>query len=1017
MSHNSFKKKVIVSLVAGSMVFQPVAPLLKISLADTNPSGVVAEVLSFEIGKNYEGFKLEQKMFSTDLNGEVYLFVHEKSGGQFIYVDAPDKNKWFSVTFKTPTVDSTGVNHIFEHAVLEGSEKFKVKSPFTEMGKRSVSTFMNAMTGYDYTYYPIASENDKDFDNLMRVYLDAVFAPSVLKNNKILQQEGWRYEVDPETGKLMFNGVVFNEMKGAMSDKYSAVFDDLKAALYPDTKYKFNSGGDPYHIVDLTHKELTSKHAKYYQPSNAIVTVYGHMNVIEKMKYINENYYNKYTKAAPIEDKKFQKPFDAPKLIKRTYPASPEAASETDSMLIHATAMTDTTPKDRLGLSLLSMLLYEGENSPLYNEMVKTEMGMEVYAEMISEYYQPALAFMLIDTSNESMEKFEAAINKILNDVVKNGFTKERLEGVFNLYEHSFKTGLLSAEKGDAAISSINTGFVKFDDPFMALNQSKLLEEVKKEAFTTDYFQKLTKKYLLSNPHQVKMVFEPDADYMGKLENRLEEKLNKRVKNMTKRDYANVIASIQSYNAWQEIPDTEEALNSLPSLKVSDLDLTARKNGAIESNILNVKTFRHPVKALGLSESTLYFDLKSLTQKELEYLDLFTAVLSSGNTKNHTNEWLAEETLKYTTGISMFATSYNDIKNTSNFFPYYVVKSNYNSENADKIANIMLERLTQTNFEDKTLIKTKLNEVVTGLKNEKLGDPHATISSRIKAALTAQGVFNDIRLNQGYQTLVKANDNFDATYADTQSTLKSIYNKLFTSKALTLSIASEDKDYKTNEAAIQSLIKGLKSEATSPEKWNITPKKERIGFTIPSEVQYIQYGFNMNAIGDKVTGSDMVFANILSDGYMYENIRVKGGAYGGSMTISMDGSVRFSTYMDPNLKTSLQTIEKVIAYLKKNKPSQAEIDNAIISIAGRMELGTDVFSQASGDATALLTKSDPATRERIKAEILATKASDIDAFIAKLEKGLKNASLVVAGSKTQIDANKKIFDRVQPIEN
>lgn len=1017
MSQNSFKKKVIVSLVAGSLVFQPVAPFLKISLADTTSSGVVQEVLSFEMGKVYEGFKLEKKMFSNDLNGDVYLFVHEKSGGQFIYVDAPDKNKWFSVTFRTPTVDSTGVNHIFEHAVLEGSEKFKVKSPFTEMGKRSVSTFMNAMTGYDYTYYPIASENDKDFDNLMRVYLDAVFAPSVLKNNKILQQEGWRYEVDPETGKLMFNGVVFNEMKGSMSEKYSVVFDDLKAALYPDTKYKFNSGGDPYHIVDLTHKELASKHAKYYQPSNAVVTVYGHMNVIEKMKYINDNYYSKYTKAAPIEDNKFQKPFEAAKNVKRTYPASPEATPASDSMLIHATALTDTSDKDRLGLSLLSMLLYEGENSPLYNEMIKSEMGMDVYAEFISEYYQPAFAFMLIDTSNESMAKFDAALNKILNDVVKNGFTKERLEGVFNLYEHSFKTGLLSADKGDAAISSINTGFVKYDDPLLALNQSKLLEEVKKEAFSSDYFQNLTKKYLLNNPHQVKMVFEPDAEYMVKLENKLEEKLNKRLKSMSKRDYANAVASIQSYNAWQEIPDSEEALNTLPSLKVSDLDLTARKNEAIETKISDVKTYKHPVKALGLSETTLYFDLKSLTQKELEYLDLFTAVLASGNTKNHTNEWLSEETLKYTTGISMSATSYNDIKNISNFFPYYVVKSNYNSESAEKISSIILERLTQTNFEDKDLIKTKLNEVVTGLQDEKVGDPNATIISRIKSTLTAQGAFNDIRLNQGYQTLVKANDNFDATYAETQKTLKSIYEKLFNSSALTVSIASDEKDYKVNETAIQTLIKGLKSEVKTAEKWNIAPKKEKVGFTIPSEVQYIQYGFNFNAFGEKATGADLVFASILSDGYMYENIRVKGGAYGGSMSIGMDGSVRFSTYMDPNLKTSVDAIERVIAYLKKNKPSQAEIDNAIISIAGRMENRSDVFTETSGDAVALLIASDPATRERIKKEILATKASDIDAFIAKLEKGLKNASIVVAGSKTQVDANKKLFDVVQPIKN
>lgn len=1014
MKFYDFKKKVIVSIVAGALVFQPMIPLSTISLADTSVTTTMEQTL--EIGKVYEGFKLEKKTYSKDSNCDVYMFVHEKSGGQVIYADAADKNKRFTVTFKTPTVDNTGVNHIFEHTVLEGSEKFPVKSPFTEMSKRTVATYLNASTGYDYTTYPIASENNKDYDNLMRVYLDAVFAPTVVKDYRIFQQEGWRYEINPESGNLMFNGVVFNEMKGAMSNRYSVLFNELKKSLYPDTKYRFNSGGDPYNIVDLTHKQLASKHAMYYTPSNACMIFYGHQDIVSKLKYVNEEYYSKYDKKAPIVDLKEQKPFEKPVFVTEKFPAAADETNEKDSMLIQAFALSNTTQKDRLGLQILSNLLTSGEDSVLYKEFVKTGMALESEAYYAPLYYQPAFNFLLLSTSNKNMEDFRSKVDVILKDLVKTGFEKERLEAVFNSYEFGFKQGMLKADRGENTIDAIDAGFVKYDDPFLGLNDSVLIDEIKKEAFSGKYFEGLIEKYLLNNNHQSNITLEPDANYMANLDAKIEEKLNERVSKMSQNQLDTEKWLVRMYNNWQKEGDSAEEMATLPTLNVGDLELDPTPTTAVEGKLGDVKLIKHNVNTLGLTQLSLYFDLKSLTQKELEYLDLFNAMLVSGDSKNYTNAKLSNEISKLTTGLIMGAESYKDNNDISKMYPFYVVKTAYNTENAAKASELILEKLTNVNLDNKDVMKMKVNELVEGIQSEKVGKPDKLVSARMNANLTAYGVFNNIRLDAGYKTLSAINADFDKNYDETLKVLNGIYAKLFNPADLAISIATEEKSFEATEKAMTTMLGKLKKTDTTDQKWDLTPKKENVAFPIPAEVQFIEYGFNLNDIGEKTMGQDLVFVNILSKGYMYQNIRVKGGAYGGYMTISFDGTVKFITYRDPNLKDSVAVADAVIEYLKNNKPSQDQINNAIISVAGRFEQGQDLFAQTGSDATNILINYDSARREAIKKQILETKASDIDAFIAKLEKGMKsNPNLVVAGSKTQIDANKGLFTTIESI--
>ena len=969
------------------------------------------------VGQSYYGFKLQTKMFSADLNSEVYEFVHEKTGGKLIYVANEDKNKWFNVVFKTPAVDDTGVNHILEHSVLEGSEKYNFKSPFTEMGKRSVSTFMNAFTGADATAFPIASENDQDFQNLMSVYLDATFSPLVAKNDKLLQQEGWRYEVDKATGKISFNGVVFNEMKGSLSDKYHTIYAALPKLLYPDTKYRYVSGGNPESIVDLSHAQLAATYKKYYNPSNACITLYGKMNINEKLKYISENYYDKYTKAADIEDKKVQNAFSEPKTYTLKYPADASATAKTDSILTWSLALDGTDVKDRLALNILSIILAEGDNSPLYKNTVEKGLGQSISAEFDTSYYQPMFKIMLEGADEKDMKAFDEAVTATLKEMVEKSIDKDRIKATLNSFELSFKGSLLSANKGDMAIDSVNSGFTTYGDPIMNFNQSEELTKIRDASVNGKYLESLIGKYLLNNKNLIKAAFVPDENYMANMNKNIDEKLDLRLKAMTADDITALKSNVKAYEEWQAAPMDQEALKALPSLKIGDLDLTPKKLVTEEKTIEGTTVYEHRANTLGLTRISLFFDLSTLTQSELAYIELFGRVLDRADTKNYENEKFANQVNISTSGFSYGPSYLSKMADSKQVYPYYNVETIFAKDQNETTAKLLSELLINAKLKDKKLVETKLNELVEELRNFKVNSASKTASSRLDASLTSTGALNDYRLNKGLKILENDEKNFGKAYPEIQKTLNSIYKKVFNKKNLKWSVTSDEEGIASCEKSMESLLKDLKSEKLKTEKWKISTYNQKTGLIIPSEVQYINVGFNQRNLGYKVTGSDLIFSQMLSDGYMYDNLRLKGGAYGGYMTASLDGRVRFISYRDPNLKESLNVIQKVVSYLKSYKPTQDEINNAIISVAGRLDQGADLFDEIAREDNKKLTKSDDSIIEKLKVEMLATKTDNLAAFIKKMEKGLKSSSLVVAGSENKIKENKKLFETIKLIQN
>lgn len=964
------------------------------------------------VGQTYNGFKLTQKTFSKDLNADVYDFAHEKNGGRLIYFANDDPNKYFNIAFKTPAVDDTGVNHILEHTVLEGSEKYPFKSPYTEMSKRSVSTFMNAFTGCDVTYYPVASENDQDFQNLMSFYLDATLAPVVVKNKMLMKQEGWRYEIDPQTGAISFNGVVFNELKGAMADKYDTILSKVPAVLYPDTKFKFNSGGDPESIVDLTHDQLAATYKKYYTPGNGCITLYGKMDIREKLKYINDNYYSKSDLQSAIEDKKEQTPFTEPKEMTMSYPADPSARVEKDSILTWNLAISKANAKDRLGLEILMQLITDGDDAPLFTKLVGQDIGRDVNGGVYQEYYQPLFSIMLEGANPNDMKDYDKIIKGTLRGLAAKGIPKERILAVMNSDELGLKTSLLSANKGERAVNLVDSGFVTYGDPTLNLNQAELLKEIKNSALNGNYFEDLLKKYILNNNHLAKITFTPERNVMSELEKRLSQKLDDRIKSMTPEALQALKDDVKAYDAYEEQPTDSEALKQLPSLKISDLDLTTKKVVVNEKKVSGIKVFEHPVSSLGLTQVNMYFDLRTLTQNELLYLDLFKEVIDGADTKKYNNETFANLEGTYTGGIYIDDLVVQDPVVKDKYSPYLTVSSTFLSENGEESTELLQQLMTQAQFNNKERVKSVLKNIVEARKTQKTNEGADVSQSRLMASLSQAGALQDLRMNEGYKTMVAADKNYNKSYPEIIKNLNSIYSKVFNKNNLTCSIVTDQSHLAAYEKQATPLWSSLKSNPIKLNTWHFAVKKQKTAMIIPSEMQFIQVGFNVKDNQQKVTGQDYVFAQMLNDGYMYENIRLKGGAYGGDFSASSSGYFIFSTYRDPNLKESVKIIERAAEFLKNYQPSQEDVDHAIVSVAGRDNKSEDLFTTAAVEDAKRLIHYDPKREEQIKREMLSTKVEDLKAFADKVLAGMKNSSLVVAGSESKIKENKALFDTI-----
>ncbi len=1006
------------ALVSQSMASVATLPVYADESHQTIPVTAVADTSAyiFELGQVYDGFKLTERIDEKEKGAVIYVFNHVKSGAQMVYVATEDRHKYFNVVVKTPADDSTGKNHILEHSVLSGSEKFPSKSPFFTMLGTSINTYANALTYLDHTTFPFSSQNDKDFDNLFEVYLDSVLAPKVLKDPNIFMREGWGYDYDAKTKKLSYKGIVYNEMKGSLSSPGSKLQDASKKALFANTKFANISGGDPAAIHTLSYKALVDNYNKYYHPSNMLFCLYGKMDIQNKMKYLNESYLSKYDAKKVTIDYGTIKPLKKPTVTQTYYHADPGAELKDKSIIAFNYGLTGLSEKDKLGLQYLATLLnYEAGQLKADFDAAQLAESYSVTADV--ESLSPSIQISVVNVKDNQREAIERFFNNEISKQIKTGFDKALLESIFSTETYSKRSSKLSTTRGDSYTGAFENNFVLYGSP--TANWSEYDEtfiNFKKDAIETDLIQQLASKYIVKNNFKATVVISPKVNLNQEDTQRETAALQKYQKSLSKTALNKLIKEIEAFNAWKAAPDKTEDLAKLPALLKEDIKPEIKGSEYKESTLDGVKLIQTEMPSNKTAGMDFYFDLSSLTGEELQEMDLLSFVFFNLGTKNYTVDQLNKTITQKVPTFNMQAKPYLAKNNYDLASLRYVIGTQFNEENIADAADMIQEITQNQKFDDADRIKQKLVELISGYEYVAANNASAIADAAFNAKLTPN-YMNSANLDTaGYFFFKDSLASLEKDPKAFMTDLEKLYKKMFNKTNLIVSISGEKDNLPKLETAVNKLV-GTYNASTVPAQKSdtkFTQKPAKEAYITSAQVQYIYKGFNTKQIDRTIKGSDFVFAQLLNNNYMYEEMRVKNGAYGAGFYVTQGGNVVFYTSEDPEIKKSLATIDASVDYLKALKLTQADLDPYIIKLIGSLDQPESVFDQEGRNMKNVLSGYSKADQERIIDEVLKTTPEDLNNFIAMIEQGLKNSTTVVAGSESKIKADKDAFDVIVP---
>ena len=971
---------------------------------------------AMEIGKIYHGFKLVKVDTIPEMNGTGYLFEHIKSGAHLLKVVTKDDNKLFSIGFKTLPNSDGGTPHILEHSVLNGSDKYPIKEPFNVLLKGSLHTFLNAFTAKDRTMYPVASRNTKDFFNLMDVYLDAVFHPLVRKEKKIFMQEGWHYELDAPDKPLTYKGVVYNEMKGAFSSPETWISYYIYKNLLPNTPYNYVSGGFPDSIVTLKYEDFLAFYNKYYHPSNSYIFLYGDGNTDKELEYIDKNYLSAYTKenfdfTIPVE-----KPFDKIKKVQGYYSIS--EGDKTEGKTYISFSFVTGMAKDRnlsLALSAITDLLVNLPGAPLKENLMKAGIGKDVSASL-DELKQNVFSITVQNANEGDTQKFEEIFYQTLQDVVKNGFDKKKIEGVINRMEFSLKEGPQSGTRAVWDAYNALTGWMFADDPFLTLKFEKPLKNLKR-ALKENYLENIVKKYLLENKHAVLLTLSPkpglEAEHVKKVEKQLEDYK----KSLSKEEIEKLVQQTKELKEYQLKPNSKEDLEKVPMLAIEDINPKAEKLELVEKKIKDFKVLYFPTFTNHIIYQRLIFDVSNVPQHLIQYTELLCDVLGDLSTEKYSYSDLSTEININTGGISFSHSVYTDVKEDDKFYPKVIVYSKVFPEKYIKMNELIGDIIKTSKFDDTQRLKEVLYMLDSRLKSMVYGNGNSVASTRLVSYLSNSGMFNELTSGLSYyefiEDLVK---NFDNKKDDIVNNLKKVANLVFNKSNMTIGVICSDDDYSIVEKNITKIVPYLNDNAFKPVsyKFEYGPKNE--GILAASKVQYVYQGYNFKKLGYDFSGKMDVLRQILSRDYLYEKLRVLGGAYGGFAIVSNTGYLIFGSYRDPNLKETLENYKKSVDYLKNFTADKKEMTRYIIGTIASIDrplVPSQKGDQAITNYFRHLTYEDI---QKERTEILNTTADDIKSFAKLVEDVLKKNVYCVYGNEVKINENKDLFDTIVKIK-
>lgn len=968
----------------------------------------------YKVDQTYHGFKLVEKKFVKEVNAECYYFIHEKSGARLLKIAADDANKLFNIAFKTAPEHDYGTPHIMEHSVLNGSKNFPVKSPFDVLSKGSLNTFLNAMTGSDITTYPVASMNDKDYFNLMHVYLDAVFNPLLHEDPRILKQEGWHYELDDIDGEIVYKGVVYNEMKGAFSSPTTELNYQTNKILFPDNTYGVSSGGYPAAISGLDYEYFKSFHKKFYDPSNSYTLLYGNADLDKELQFIDAEYFSNYEKPEGKIEINLQKPFEAKKYAEKPY-AVPEGSSTKDNTYLSLNIVTGLNTDQELSYSLdiLREAIVNHESAPIRLALQEAGIGKDVRA-FVNNSKQNVFTIRVQNANPEDKDKFEKIIYETLQKVSDEGVDKSTIEGILNRIEFNMREGN-TPQKGMMYIMRSYPTWFFAEDPFLGLEFEKPLAAVK-EGINNGLLEKVIKEQLIENPHALLMVLKPQPGLEKEITANTKKELAEYKASLSKEELEQLIEDTKTLKESQKEEDTPEALATIPLLSLSDISPEVEWYDIEERKVSEVPVLFHNDFTSNILYTNLYFDMRALPQELIPYGNLLCEIIGLLNTENYTYGELDNELNIHTGGFYTGLYSYLEDNSDDKLLPYFVVTSKAFTEKGNKLFELASEIINTSKYEDAERLKAVLtrhqSRVESNVKNNGIG----YAMTRLRSYYSNDGMFSELTNGLDYYNFITdITNNFDTKNNEISKKLAQTANILFNQKNMMASVTCSEDEYAVYSAALQNFISTLPEGDGQINDWKFDMSIKNEGLMAASKVQYVIKGYNFKKLGYEWDGRMRVMNQVLSNEWVKNQVRVIGGAYGGFSGFSSSGNAYFGSYRDPNLKETLDNYDASPKFLNEFEATEAEMTRFIIGTISRMDRPTTASQRGSIAVSNYLKHT---TIDDLKAErnaVLATTIDDVKAYEGMISDILSQNAICVYGNTDKIKENKDLFNEILPV--
>ena len=966
-------------------------------------------------------YEVIQKEDLSDIKSQGFLLKHKKSGARVLLMENDDENKVFCIGFRTPPSDSTGVPHIMEHSVLCGSRDFPVKDPFVELVKGSLNTFLNAMTYPDKTVYPVASCNDKDFQNLMHVYMDAVFYPNIYQHDEIFRQEGWSYKLDRPDGELTISGVVYNEMKGAFSSPEGVLDRVILNSLFPDTSYANESGGDPDVIPELTYEQFLDFHRKYYHPSNSYIYLYGDMDMEEKLRWLDEQYLSEFDAAEVDSEIKYQEPFGEMREVVQEYSITSDE-SEEDKTYLSWNKVIGTSLDEKLYLAfqILDYALLSAPGAPLKKALVDAGIGKDIMGSYDNGVYQPLFSVIAKNANVEQKEEFIRVIEDTLREIAEKGMDKKALRAGINYHEFRFR----EADFGNYP-RGLMYGLQLYDSwlydeakPFIHMQAIPTFEFLKSQV-DTGYFEDLIRTYLLENTHGAVVIICPERGRTARMDRELAEKLKAYKESLSPEEVQKLVDDTHELEQYQEEESSPEDLAKIPVLKRTDISREIAPIYNDELEIGGVKLVHHNIETNGIGYVTMMFDLSDIQEELLPYVGILQSVLGIIDTTNYEYGELFNEINIHTGGIGTSLELYTDVTKVKEkeFRATFEMRGKALYPKMDVLFSMMREILMESRLDDEKRLKEILAMLKSRLLASFLSSGHTTAALRALSYTSPMSKFKDDTDGIGfYEAVKKIEEDFDGQKETLIRNLKEIARRIFRADNLMISYTSSEEGIEPMTKAFAAVKDSLYTGGEIPDEACILHcRKRNEGFKTSSKVQYVARVGNFIDGGQKYCGALQILKVILGYDYLWQNIRVKGGAYGCMSNFNRIGDAYLISYRDPNLERTMEVYEGVVDYLKNFNVSDRDMNKFIIGTMSSLDRPMNPAAKGARSMNLYMNRVSEEMLRSERGQILDARQEDIRALADVVKAMLDQKLLCVIGSEEKIEEQRGMFLEVRTL--